>query len=469
LQFLLSVLVYPAQVERALEGAIRSGTRLVVFGLAGLLLNRVSPPGTGRDLDAVHDEIRDFARFVVASVALVLFALGLGRALRLVCADVVLIFGNLPQVLAGPREAIMSAWVPPVAGVLSGGIFSAVIWQSEYRRRFACTIRAFFLSLVIIITAAITLLGSVWVAAELLRGLLGYRAIFDTWSFMRDWLPVALVGELLWIVHWVLLRQQAEFRPDGSSVDAGGIPWPRRPVLAALTFLGLVTMASALASLLWLWLDGVFHTGIALVGNNWWQERLSFGLAAAVVGGVLWIGTWRYLERAFATGAMEERRSIARRFLLGFVALAASLIAVGFFVAMLWIAFRSLLGEALTPGTVSLAFKELSIVVLAMMVALYYGIKLRGDVLQTRGMAERTLALMVLADTGTAAEQLAMLQRQRAVRVTAVGRLKADTPVAVFDAAALPQVLAALGQEQQDEQALVVLQGGRVTLYRFYP
>ncbi|MCL4540974.1 MAG: DUF5671 domain-containing protein, partial [Chloroflexi bacterium] len=323
LRFLLSLLVYTSQFESALEGTIRSGTYLVVFGLAGLFLNRVSPSGAGRGLDAVHDEVRDFARFVVAGLALVLFALGLGRALRLTCTDLLLIFGDLPQVLAGPRETIASVWIPSVAGVLSGGIFSAVIWRNEYRRRFACTMRALFLSLAIIAAAAITLLGSVWIVAELLRRLLGYRSVFDTWSFVRDWLPFALVGGLLWTVHWLLLRQQAEFRRDGSA-EASRIPWPRRPVLAVLALLGLVTMAPALASLLWLWFDGVFHTGIALVGVDWWQKRLSFGLAAAVAGGVLWIGTWRYLERALATGAVEERRSTARRFLLGFVTLAAA-------------------------------------------------------------------------------------------------------------------------------------------------
>ena len=447
--------------------AITASVRFLTYGAAWLLLARpTSPPADLRRSALQHDEWHDLAVLILAGTALGLFAIGLGRALRQILTDLLAVnFSGYPTLVQGPAEAAWSVWGNLAAMLLAGGVLWTVAWRAAVARRLLCRLRVAYLYLVLLIAVPATLGGGVQVLAGLFRRAFGDGPAVDTWGFVRDGLPVLLVGGLVWSLHWWVLREQAQF-VTAPAAPAPGIPWPRRPALVFLVLLGLVVAAPALGSLLWLGLDALLQTGAALSGPGWWRDRLSFSLAADVAGTGLWLASWSVLQRAGALAPEQEGASLSRRLLLGTVTLAAGLTAIGFTISLLWLGIRALLGDTLSPGTVSLALKELSAILVALALAAYHGVSLRSDL--RRGLSEagrRTRLFVLLAPD--ADDVLQALREHPALLISVAGVLTTTHPAPELDLTALWTELATPIDTRRGGRAVLVLSPNGGTLYRY--
>jgi Domain of unknown function (DUF5671) len=442
---------------------ITAGARLLAYGAAWLAYARLGwRERRPRDDDQTHD----LAVYVLAGSALSFFAIGVAQAVRQLVGD--LAGSAQPALLAAaPHGAVWTIWGSIAAWIIAGGLTWGAIWQYDLARGGLRVLRVLYLYVVLLAAVPLALGSGTNGLYELLRRLFGYQAPEGNASFLRDVLPLLLVGAVLWAYHWLVVRRQAALQNAAAPKAAGGIPWPRRPAVALLTLLGLAMAVPALISLLWLGLDFVFNTDASLSGPDWWRDRVSIGLAGGVVGAIAWLGAWSVLQRAAATAPAEERHALERRLLLGTVTLVSALAALGFTVSLLWLILRTLLGDPLDASTVSRALQDLSTAVLLAGVAAYHGVILRAD-LRLGGVRPRRVRVVALVAPG-AEEALRDLRQCSGLRIDVVGHLAPGQADGHGDVAALQTLLTDLRtrEQGQNDSALLILgpEGGSLYPY----
>ncbi|MGI8914713.1 MAG: DUF5671 domain-containing protein [Chloroflexota bacterium] len=467
-----------------LDAAIRATTRMLAFGAAWLLYSRLERPPTNESTEGTIDPAHDLAVYILTGVALAFLVTGVTEAVLQISKDA--LGTGRSVLLADAPPLLWTVWGSIAAWMLAGGGVWALVWQYDLNRGGRRDLRVLFLYLVLIVAVPVTLGGGVDGLYELLRRALGYRSATGFSDFVPGVLAAILVGGASWTYHWRIVRQQARYvdeartlppstgdqppvesaPPDGPlPVDRGGvIAWPRRPGLALLTLLGLAAGATAFVSLLWLGLDFLLNSGSTLSGPDWWRDRLSASLATGAIGTAAWLGPWQRLQRA--TRVIAERAARERRLLLGFITVAGALLALGFLIALLWLAFRALLGVALGPHGVSTALKEFSGVLIALLVAAYHGVILRTDVAVTPAYRAMRRVRILL---GVGSEPLvAALRQQRGLHVEVAGHLLDTANAEVLPPATISERLTAMGAASEDEQTLLVLtaEGGTILRYR---
>jgi len=217
--------------------------------------------------------------------------------------------------------------------------------------------------------------------------------------------------------------------------------------VALLALLGLVIAVPGAISLVWLGLDAWFNRG--LQGSEWWRERLSGGLAAVVVGGMVWLGAWAVLQRAAIACPLVERTAKTRRLLLGGIVLINALPAVAFAIALLWLLLRALLGERLDPDALSSALKYLSATGILLAVAVAHALLLSAD-LRLRVIPTAIPRLRALVAAG-AEEALLALRRSGDHPIEVLGQLSVldDLPGWV-ELPLLQRMIATLGTMEQE-------------------
>ncbi|GEM_PF-5570860 len=448
--------------------AINSGAKLLVYGVTWLAFARLAavPADEGGTRDRPND-IQDVAVFALIAVALSLFLIGVVEALREILRDLLGPLNGAGQVLfAGPSGTPWVIWGSIAASLVSGSVFWTIAWQFDLVRGGVRRVRIWYLYLVLVIAVPTTLTSAVFLLYESLRRLLGYQPSGGAWSFVRDWLPLLLTGSLVWAHHWSVIRQQARYVGTGLAASRG-IPWPRRPALALLTLLGIAAATPALISLLWLGLDFLLHSGASLSGPGWWRDRLSFGLAASLVGGAVWLGAWSVLEDTAASEPQVERFATARRLMLGIIVLAGALAATGFTIALLWLGIRAALGDNLSPGSVSLALKDLSAALITAALAVYHGRVIRRDATFGPGAPARQIRILALLAPDAEAA-LASLRERPDLQIEVIGRLSEDSRRPDLDLAALQLRISTLAGDGGTGRALLVLSPNGGSLYPYH-
>lgn len=449
-----------SQGTRASEqaGAVEAGARLLAFGLAWLAHARIPRASGTIDDERPHD----LARYVLTGFALAFLLLGLNRAVEQIVRD--LLRAGQPAMLAGPVGGAWLAWGAIAAWLVSGGGVWAMVWGDDQARGGRRDSRIVFLYIVLIVATPVALTGGANLLYELVRRLLGYEPPWDYWSFLPNNLSFLLPAAATWAYHWAALRRQAAFAPE--TTVAGGIAWPRRAALALLTAFGLAMVAPAVVVLLWLGLDALFDPGTS---PGWWRDRLSFSLAAGAVGALAWLGGWTVLQRAAVADPARERTADERRRLLGSIALAGALATLGFLIALLWLAFQTLLGNPFGPTELSRALRELSGAVVAASIAAYHGQTLRRDLQAGGPLRARVRIIALVASDADAA--LAHLRERAGLPIEIAGRLApedgADLPAEPLDLPALADTVAALGTDGRGGHALLIVYPAGGTLYRY--
>lgn len=472
LQMLLTLPgVYGGEAKAAL--AFRSFARLAVFGAAGAASIR---PGVRAGLRP-RDQAFDVALYVVAGVALGFLATGAFRAVTEAARELLSLGGAAGATVLGGAASAWLVWGGIAAWAVAGGSAWGAAWSYDLARNRrdlaeepsagSRPLRVLYLYLVIFVWAAPSTLGAGAVLVyELLRRAMGYAPTGGLWAFAPGVLPWVLVGAVAWGHHWgVVRRQRPPSAPasEASSPPARGIPWPRRPAVALFMVGGLAAAVPGLVSLLWLALDLWLNQAQPLSGPEWWRDRLSGGIAAALVGGVLWIGAWAVMQRAAAADPARERAAIERRVALGAIVIVAALSALGLVTALLWLGFRALLGDQIGPDAPSRALKDLSGAAVALAVGAYYAVIMRADAAAQPPTHHR---LRVLAVAAPEAEGLlARLRAQDGLEVRVLGRLEDGQAAQYTDAGSLDGALATLRADGDGRAALLVMSAGRATIF----
>lgn len=451
------LLTLPGTDDRTLSvrNGIFAGARLLIWGAAWLFYARLGwRERSPRDQDEPHD----LAVYVLSGFSLAFLTIGLGQALHEIVGDAI---PGGSTLLAPTNASLWQIWGEIAAWTLSGGAVWAAIWRYDLLRAGRRPLRVLYLYVVVIAAAAATLVAGVDILFEILRRLFGYQTA-NSWSFLHDFLPPLLVGGATWAYHWIVMRQQAAFSGE-KDLQAGEIPWPRHPAIALLDLTGLAMAASSFTSLLWLGLDLACNTGVALSGGAWWRDRVSFGLAAGLVGAGIWLSAWSILQRSAAANPASHWGIQIRRQLLGLIVLAGTLIGAGFVVALLWTVFNALLGGSFDAATLSRTLKDLSTALIALAVAAYHGAILRRE-RKLRPAPRRTLRLLALVAPGAEGAPTD-LARQTGRTVELIGRL--PTAAQVLDASQLAAALGALEERQEAEGAILIMRPDGVTLYPY--
>lgn len=464
----------PAASRPAPLDGVAAGARLLVYGLAfacyARLYRREHDPRGG-------DDAHDLAVYVVAAFGLGFLVAGLDGAIHELAGDLLRL--GQPTLLGGQGSA-WAVWGPIAAPLLAGALVWGLARRYDLWRGGRRPLRVAYLYIALAVAVAAALGAGADGAYELLRRAFGYRPAEGAWIFLPDVLPPLLLGGAGWAYHWRVVRRQdalpaADGGPglgDADGVPAGALSPARRPGLALLTAAGLAMLAPAVIALLWVGLDAILRIGGALAGADWWRDRLSVGMAAAAIGFVAWLAPWSVLQRAATRGPARERAARERRLLLGGAAVLGALAAIGFTVALLWLALRALLGERLDAAATGDALKDLCAALVLAALTLAHGLMLRRDLrLAGPGAAlsrPRVIALLV-PDAG-AEEVLAGLRSATGLRIDVAGYLSASEAALPGDLDALRDGLLAAARMDSDahaEGALVVVgpTGGQLYLY----
>ena len=470
---LRAVLTFPGgrDTARTTTAGIAAAARLLVYGAAWLGYSRVARRTLPEAQEATErGRPHDLAIYLLSGVALAFLAIGLGSAARQLIQELLRL--GEPRVLAGTARDVWTVWGAIAAWILSGGLVWGVVWRYDLTRGGRRELRVAYLYLVMLAVVPATLGGGGAALYEFVRRAFGYRAPYGgAGDFLRDTLPPLAVGGAIWAYHWAVLRRQAALdAPAPGARDqawpaGAGIPWPRRPVLALLALTGLAITAPALVSLLWLALDGLLNTRAALGGVAWWRDRLSVSIAAGLIGAVTWLGAWSILQRAALADPGRERTAEGRRLLLSFVTLTGLLVAIGFLIALLWLVFRTLLGDPLGPTGLSRALKHLSAALVAGLLAAYHGAILRHD-LRLAGPSPTRVRVVALVAPGAEGTLDALRARSR-LRIDIAGHQAEGATGGQLDLATLGERLAALGTDELHDHALLTLYPDSGTLYLY--
>lgn len=349
-----------------LQDGIPALVRLVLYGSAGTIAATIA----WRE-NRLTNPPQDVALFAVSGFGLAFLAIGVLDAVASLVAEIT---GTGSTLLLGPStRSLILIWAQAGAWVLSGGALwgaVTVFLRSGGPTRY---FRLAYLYVVLAASVAMTLISGTDMLYEILRRAFGYSATAN-WHFLGDTLPWLVVGAVLWIYHWGLLREAS--KTDDVLVV---VPPDRRLAISGYAFIGLAMAAPAAAVLLWLILDWIFGThGTFVDGHQWWIDRLSTGVAILAVGLALWAPSWRLLQRA----ALEPdaRGSTERRWLVGGSTLIGALAAIGYTIAFLWTALQAVLGGGLDATSESHLFKYLGPALIALAVVAYYGVSLRADI-----------------------------------------------------------------------------------------
>ncbi len=445
------------------QDAAFAAARLLVFGAAWLYHARIGWTERGQRQE---DEAHDLAVAVLAGFSLAFLATGvvqvLGETLRTV------VDSGQPVFSGELRRSIWDRWGAIAARILSGGILWGTIWQYDLHRGRVRRIRVGYLYIVLLFAVPIALGSATAVLYELLRRGLGYTPMAESaWQFLVGVFPLLLVSGVVWAHHWAVVRSQPAPKIDRDGHVPGTISWPRRPGIALLTVLGLSMVTVALVSIIWLALDFVLNTGDSLSGGAWWRDRVSWSVAAGLVGLPAWLGAWKLMQRAASAEPARERAASERRKLLGFIVLVAALAAIGFAVSLLWLVLQTILGADLDAGEVSRMLKNLSAVLVALGVLAYHGQTLRRDLAfgTTHGTPVQISAFVAPG----AESQLARLREATGHRIEVVGFLAEVPNGGASDPSELAKQLAELGAPggSHAERALLLLgpSGGSIHPY----
>jgi hypothetical protein len=426
---------------------VMAGVRLVVYGSALVAYTRLA--FRERDGNAL-DPARDLALWVLSAFSLAFLSIGLLNGLTLLVDE---ILGHGHHILLQQTQAAVSiTWSDVAAWVLSGGVVWAALSRYIQLHPAVRGFRVVYLYVVLAVGVTMTLIAGTDLASELLRRAFGYTTP-DTWGFLHDILPPLVVGGALWLVHWPLLRGLDE------SQGKAAIPRERRLYLASLSLAGLGMAAFGAVTLLWLVLDALIHPGGT--GSNWWSVNASIGISLLAIGMATWLRPWMTLQAAAAADP-AERAASERRWLLGAIVLIGALAGAGFAVAFLWQVFQVALGGSHDAGTIATILKDLSVVVVAGGLALYYARMLRADVTSAPGRASRTQLTALLAP---GADGTVAALRKAGYSVEIAGYLYEAAPGDALPLAALEERIDSL--QSTAPRALLILSphGGAVLPY----
>jgi hypothetical protein len=434
------------------QDLVVAGTGLLVYGAAWLFYARL---GWRERAPSANDEVHDVAVYALTATALIFLVIGLTDGIRQIVDDL-----QGSQLLGGSGQSFWEIWGGTLAWVLTGGGVWTAIWQYDLSRGGRREWRVTYLNIVLFASIPVAVAGIIELLYETARRIFGYQTS-NNWGFLRDALPLLLIGGSIAVYHWMVVCRQNRLGVKPAAPEA--IPWPRRPIIAAVTFGGLVMTATGVITILWLVLDALFHTGSYLSGHAWARDQLCGGIVLTLVGSLLWLAPWSILQRAVEVDPDRERSARARRLLIGATTLIGALVAAGFAIALVWFILQGILIGPLDGAKVNEMLRSISAALVSAGIAAYYGIIVRRE-RATRVESVPSLPITVLLAPG-AANALAELEREYGRSLQVGGYLAAENTHQ--DVASLSAALSAAVPVYRTERAVLILDQDGGTLYRY--
>ncbi len=430
--------------------------RALVFSTAWLIFARL---GWRERSPRARDPIHDLAVYAIAVCALGVLWVGLMGAVQQIAIALV---GQEPT--DQPAQAAWTIWGQIGSELVAGGGVWAAYLIYDLARGGRRLLRVLYIYGVLAYSGFVTLLTGVSGICETLRRVFGYHPPEGDWVFLSDpnqVTPWVVSGGLVWAVHWLILRHQA--RLVDAAPAAGAVPWPRRPALATMAFVGLCTWVSGALFAVWIGFDAVFGSAATEGGQYWWRDTLSTALALIPVGLAVWLPSWLSLQRAASVAPNQERTSWERRLLVGGLVILTGLSALGFLIAWLWQALRIVLGDTLDATVRASLAQFLCLALATAAVAAVHWPVLRDDMRVKQSRKPRTRVIAFI--TEGSGDLLAELRADPGLHIQVAGRIVCEEHIT--GAADLLQRLAASEDRDHPSGALLILGAHGGSLYPF--
>jgi hypothetical protein len=301
--------------------------------------------------------------------------------------------GTIASIIAGElveSRAIWESWqswqdalVSPLAGALAASLAWSVQWLVAARllraepplgtaHRASRTRTGYFLAMVLISATAVLLL----VSSSLMQALAEVLGVWRPNEGSR-WLedvggPLVMAAPyaVAWWWHW--RRSAGEALAFGSEQRRTAVLRSSRLVV---TFVGLAGLSIGLAWSLFALLEYLEPSGRTLFATSVLREQVTPALAAALVGLLMWVPTWRRSQAARAREPLAVAASTSRRIYLLAVSGLAIAALMAALAALVYQATRVLL-DAGPVGDVSWAA---AVLLVAVVVLAYHLLQLRSD------------------------------------------------------------------------------------------
>ncbi len=300
---------------------------------------------TWRDEDAEGqptDDTRTVRRlylYVSSGATLAMTASGASVVLYAIFREAYEGIVSLPVLVRGDETLWSDGTRNTLAVALTGGAVWAAHWLVFARRDTRSDLRQFYLYLATLAGVVTTLSA----AGVLLFGVLqwGIGTPDDDsagmhFRFVPATLAPLLVGLVLWGYHWAIVREERAV--------TGELGAARRTYGYLVTVLGLGALVATVVVLVSTVIGlSVTSARDALVGSDWWRDRMTLVLTLALLGVPVWGFHWFPLQRRAVLGGAEERQSLPRRLFLYGVAAAATLTLLGSVSYLLFVLLNALL------------------------------------------------------------------------------------------------------------------------------
>ena len=294
---------------------------------------------------------------------------------------------TIMEMLAG------EVWRTPVANHTAQLLIGCFIWVSHWlvlQRNFATghpaeersILRKVYLYLTVFVFSVMTLVGGTLLLKRLFELLLGAPPSGEPLLLqLSQVVPMLLVGGLLWIYHWTVVRQDAIQSPDAPRQAE-----VRRVYAYLVATVGLFAALTGIGGLLTQIVDML--TSGSDIGLNYYRESVAAFVSLTLMGTPVWLLPWRASQArailppddsATHDAGVAERRSIVRKIYLYLFVFLASL---GIFGSVGWFVFHILtflLGADLPNDFLTQVFDAFVIAMLAAGVWVYHWLAIRGD------------------------------------------------------------------------------------------
>jgi hypothetical protein len=295
-----------------------------------------------------------------------------------------------PSSVIGEESTFQLTRVANELGTLIvGGVIWAAHWWYGLRLAFGDSWRSrgeaasrlrlvYFVVVLIVATAALVDRLAQGVRA-LIAGAIGATdSLGATGSDLAREVSIAVVVSALWAITWWLharwMRAEARTEADpGRSAMADRIEW------SSPALVGLAYGAVGLGWLLGLVIDVVFGGNRTVSGTGFWRVELAAFLATTVLGGALWLAAWWRMTARHVADPRGEAVSTVRRVALILPLAGAVIVGLVSLAIVLYRFFGTIFGVSFSQNAISDLSTPLGALLVAILVAGYYGLLLRND------------------------------------------------------------------------------------------
>lgn len=256
----------------------------------------------------------------------------------------------------------------------ANGLLARTDWRGESERR--ARLRLAYYVAVTVVAASATIGFLVDGTAKVIEAALGVERADDGVQLLAAVLVSVASAAIFAAAGWLHVRWM---RAESGGHDSHPRVTVRRMETYPPAVVGLAAGSAGIGWLMGLAIDVALGGDRTVLIGSTWQSELARYVGYALFGMALWLWQWSRVQSAHAADPTGESASTTRRAAVLLV-LAGSIVASVSSVALiLYRVFGTLFGASLSGNTVSALSTPIGILVVALAVAAYHVLVLRGD------------------------------------------------------------------------------------------